>query len=198
MTLAALKAGETGLVLGAAGGVGLATIEVAKALGARVIAAASSQEKLAVCAAGGADDLIDYSRDSLREQLKLLSGKDGVNVICDPVGGAYAEPALRAMAWAGRYLVVGFASGEIPKLPLNLILLKGCAVIGVFLGESWVRDPQTASAIDRGMSALIAAGKIHPHISAVYPMERIADGLNALLARQITGKIVILTRPVEE
>jgi len=188
--LGRLQAGETVLVLGAAGGVGLAALEIAKAMGARVIAAASSVEKLRVCAAAGADVLIDYETENLRERLRTLA-PDGVNVVYDPVGGRYAEPSLRALAWRGRYLVVGFASGEIPKIPLNLVLLKGADVIGVFLGETWTREPETMREIDAAMAALIAAGKIRPLVSASYPMEKIADALNALLERRVTGKIVL-------
>ena len=188
--LGRLQAGETVLVLGAAGGVGLAALEIAKAMGARVIAAASSVEKLRVCAAAGADVLIDYETENLRERLRTLA-PDGVNVVYDPVGGRYAEPSLRALAWRGRYLVVGFASGDIPKIPLNLVLLKGADVIGVFLGETWTREPETMREIDAAMAALIAAGKIRPLVSASYPMEKIADALNALLERRVTGKIVL-------
>lgn len=192
VTLAHLRAGETVLVLGAAGGVGLAAIEIAKALGARVIAAASTDEKLAVCKAQGADDLINYKTQDLRERLKELTGTHGVDVVYDPVGGPYAEPALRGLGWRGRYLVVGFADGEIPRIPLNLVLLKNCSVIGVFLGETWTREPQIAKEIDAGMTELIRAGKIHPLISGRYRLDQVGDALNALLQRKVTGKIVIV------
>ncbi|NMF88594.1 NADPH:quinone oxidoreductase family protein [Aromatoleum petrolei] len=188
--LGRVSPGETVLVLGGAGGVGLAAIEVAKACGARVVAAASNPEKLAVCAAAGADMLINYSAENLRERLRHFAPQ-GVNVVLDPVGGAYAEPSLRAMAWQGRYLVVGFAAGEIPKIPLNLVLLKGCSVTGVFLGEALSREPETARAIETGVGELMAAGKIRPYVSARYPLERTADALNDLLMRRVIGKIVI-------
>lgn len=192
VTLAGVRAGETVLVLGAAGGVGLAAIEIAKAKGARVIAAASSAEKLAVCTSAGADELINYSSGNLRDNIKAITGRSGVDVVYDPVGGAYAEPSLRSMAWRGRYLVVGFAAGEIPRIPLNLVLLKGCSILGLFLGECWNREPNTARQILEGVSLLIETRKIHPHVSARYPLTRVADALNALLARQATGKIVLI------
>jgi len=138
----ALKAGETLLVLGAAGGVGLAAIEIGKALGARVIACASSEEKLAVCRSHGADAGIDYANEDLRERIKALTDGRGVDVVYDPVGGPYTEPAFRSLAWRGRLLVVGFAAGEIPKLPLNLALLKGASVVGVFWGDFARREPR--------------------------------------------------------
>ena len=140
----ALQAGETMLVLGAAGGVGLAAVEIGKALGARVIAAASSEEKLAICVAHGADATIDYCTEDLRERIKALTDGQGPDVIFDPVGGVYAEPAFRSIGWRGRYLVVGFANGEIPKLPFNLTLLKGASVVGVFWGEHMKREPNSA------------------------------------------------------
>ena len=189
--LGTLRAGETVLVLGGAGGVGLAAIEVAKGLGARVIAAASSPEKLAVCAQHGADALIDYARDDLRERLKALA-PGGVDVVVDPVGGPLAEPALRSLAWRGRFLVVGFASGEIPRPALNLVLLKGVSVIGVFLGETWTRERHVASQIDAGMSALMRAGAIRPRVAATYPLERTAQALQALLDRKAMGKLVVV------
>jgi NADPH:quinone reductase len=192
VTLANLRPGETVLVLGAAGGVGLAAIEIAKALGARVIAAASSPAKLAACAEHGADDLIDYAREDLRERLRALTGTNGVDVVYDPVGGPHAEPALRSLGWRGRYLVIGFASGEIPKLPLNLILLKGASVIGVFLGETWTREPQTARDIDAGMLALIGSGRIRPRVSATYSLAEVPKALHALLERRVVGKLVVL------
>ena len=153
----ALQAGETLLVLGAAGGVGLAAIEIGKILGARVIACASSDDKLAVCRAHGADDTINYAAEDLRERLKALTGGRGADVIYDPVGGAYTEPALRSIAWRGRLLVVGFAAGEIPKIPLNLTLLKGCSIVGVFWGE-FARHERDF----RGHMAKLAAGLSRP------------------------------------
>lgn len=195
--LANLQPGESVLVLGAAGGVGLAAIEIAKALGARVIAAASSPEKLEICAACGADELVDYCHNNLRERMKEITGKSGVDVVYDPVGGDYAELAMRSLGWRGRYLVVGFASGDIPSLPLNLVLLKGAAVIGVFLGETWSREPETVRAIDEGMTRLVKSGKIRPRITGVYPFEKIADALYALLERRVTGKLVLVPQVKE-
>ncbi len=189
---AALKSGETMLVLGAAGGVGLAAIEIGKALGARVIAAASSEEKLAVCRAHGADATINYATEDLREAIKAATGGKGPDVIYDPVGGVYAEPAFRAIGWRGRYLVVGFANGEIPKLPLNLTLLKGASLVGVFWGEYAKREPQANLAAMRQLMGWLAEGKIRPHISARYALEDTAQALNDMAARKVTGKVVIL------
>lgn len=188
---AALKAGETMLVLGAAGGVGLAAIEIGKALGARVIAAASSDAKLDVCRAHGADVCIDYSREDLREAIRAATGGAGPDVVYDPVGGACAEPALRAIAWRGRYLVVGFASGAIPALPFNLMLLKGASVVGVFWGEYVKREPQANLAGMRQLLAWLAEGRIRPHVSARYSLAQTAQALNDMAARKVTGKIVI-------
>ncbi|NCW87161.1 MAG: NADPH:quinone oxidoreductase family protein, partial [Oxalobacteraceae bacterium] len=146
---AQLKAGETLLVLGAAGGVGLAAVEIGKAIGARVIAAASTDEKLAICRARGADDLINYSSEDLRAGIKRSTGGQGPDVIYDPVGGDYTEAAFRSIGWRGRYLVIGFANGEIPKLPLNLPLLKGASVVGVFWGDFVRREPEANAATRR-------------------------------------------------
>ena len=189
---AALKAGETMLVLGAAGGVGLAAIEIGKALGARVIAAASSDEKLAVCRAHGADACINYSSEDLREAIKGATGGKGPDVIYDPVGGAYSETALRSIGWRGRHLVVGFANGEIPKLPLNLLLLKGAALVGVFWGDYVRREPQANLAGMQQLMGWLAEGKIKPHISARYALADTAQALNDMAARKVTGKVVIL------
>jgi NADPH2:quinone reductase len=189
---AALKEGETMLVLGAAGGVGLAAIEIGKALGARVIACASSEEKLAVCRAHGADATINYSSEDLREAIKAATGGKGPDVIYDPVGGEYAEPAFRSIGWRGRYLVVGFANGEIPKLPLNLTLLKGASLMGVFWGEYVKREPKANLAAMRQLMIWLAEGKIRPHISGRYPLGETARALNDMAARKVTGKIVIL------
>jgi NADPH2:quinone reductase len=188
---AQLKAGETMLVLGAAGGVGLAAIEIGKALGARVIAAASSDEKLEVCRQHGADLLINYSNADLREAVKAATDGRGPDVIYDPVGGIYAEPAFRSIAWRGRYLVVGFANGEIPKLPLNLMLLKGASLVGVFWGEFAKREPKANLAAMRQLMGWMAEGKIRPHISARYPLAHTAAALNDMAARKVTGKVVI-------
>lgn len=189
---AALQAGETMLVLGAAGGVGLAAIEIGKALGARVIAAASSDEKLAVCREHGADVCINYSTEDLREAIKAATGGKGPDVIYDPVGGEYAEPAFRSIAWRGRYLVVGFANGEIPRLPFNLMLLKGASVVGVFWGEFAKREPKANLAGMRQLLGWLAEGRIRPHISGRYPLEQTAQALNDMAARKVTGKVVIL------
>ena len=188
---AALQAGETMLVLGAAGGVGLAAIEIGKALGARVIAAASSEEKLAVCRAHGADVCINYSTEDLREAIKAATGGHGPDVIYDPVGGDYAEPAFRSIAWRGRYLVVGFANGEIPKLPFNLMLLKGASVVGVFWGDYARREPRANMAAMRQLLGWLAEGKIRPHISARYRLADTAQALNDMAARKVTGKVVV-------
>ncbi|QNA89803.1 NADPH:quinone oxidoreductase family protein [Massilia sp. Dwa41.01b] len=188
----ALKAGETMLVLGAAGGVGLAAIEIGKALGARVIAAASSAEKLDVCRAHGADVLIDYTRDDLREALKAATEGRGPDVIYDPVGGPYSEPALRSIAWRGRHLVVGFAAGDIPKLPWNLMLLKGASVVGVFWGEFVKREPKANLAAMREMLGWMAEGKLKPLVSKRYPLADTAEALNDMAARKVTGKVVIV------
>jgi len=188
---AALKAGETMLVLGAAGGVGLAAIEIGKALGARVIAAASSDDKLAVCRAHGADATINYSTQDLREAIKAATDGKGPDVIYDPVGGIYAEPAFRSIGWRGRYLVVGFANGEIPKLPLNLTLLKGASLMGVFWGEFAKREPNNNMAAMRELMGWLAEGKIRPLISGRYALEETAQALNDMAARKVTGKIVI-------
>jgi NADPH2:quinone reductase len=192
---AQLKAGETMLVLGAAGGVGIAAIEIGKALGARVIAAASSDEKLAVCKEHGADVLINYSTEDLREAIKAATDGKGPDVIYDPVGGIYAEPAFRSIAWRGRYLVIGFANGEIPKLPLNLTLLKGASLVGVFWGEFAKRETKNNLAAMRELMGWLAEGKIKPHISGRYALADTPKALNDMAARKVTGKIVI--RPKE-
>ena len=188
---AQLKAGETMLVLGAAGGVGLAAIEIGKALGARVIAAASSDEKLEVCKAHGADATINYSTEDLREAIKAATDGNGPDVIYDPVGGGYTEPAFRSIAWRGRYLVIGFANGEIPKLPLNLPLLKGASVVGVFWGEFTKREPKANVAAMQELMKWMAEGKIKPHISGRYALAETAQALNDMAARKVTGKVVI-------
>ena len=189
---AQLKAGETMLVLGAAGGVGLAAIEIGKALGARVIAAASSAEKLEVCRAHGADVLIDYSKEDLREALKAATGGKGPDVIYDPVGGPYTEPALRSIAWRGRHLVIGFAAGEIPKLPWNLMLLKGASVVGVFWGEFAKREPKANVAAMREMLGWMAEGKLKPLVSQRYALAETAQASNDMADRKVTGKVVIV------
>ncbi|MCC2955880.1 NADPH:quinone oxidoreductase family protein [Massilia sp. IC2-477] len=188
---AALQPGETMLVLGAAGGVGLAAIEIGKAIGARVIAAASTDEKLAICQAHGADVVINYEKEDLREALKAATGGRGPDVIYDPVGGPYSEPALRSIAWRGRHLVVGFAAGEIPKLPWNLMLLKGASVVGVFWGDFVRRELKANLAAMRQMLGWMAEGKLKPLVSGRYPLEETARALNDMAARKVTGKVVI-------
>ena len=187
-----LKAGQTMLVLGAAGGVGLAAVEIGKAIGARVIAAASSDEKLAVCKAHGADVLVNYTTQDLRAAIKDATGGKGPDVIYDPVGGVYAEPAFRSIGWRGRYLVIGFANGEIPKLPFNLALLKGASIVGVFWGDFARREPQANAAAMMQMIGWIREGKLNPLISARYPLAKVADAFNALGSRAATGKVVIV------
>ena len=188
---AALKAGETLLVLGAAGGVGLAAIEIGKALGASVIACASSDAKLAVCREHGADEGINYAAEDLRERIKALTGGRGIDVVYDAVGGPYTEPAFRALAWRGRLLVVGFAAGDIPKLPLNLPLLKGAAVLGVFWGDFARREPQAFAASMKQLGRWYAEGRLKPHISQTLPLARAADAIKLLASRQAKGKVVV-------
>ncbi|WP_321876375.1 NADPH:quinone oxidoreductase family protein [Paraburkholderia bannensis] len=188
---AQLKAGETMLVLGAAGGVGLAAVEIGKVLGARVIAAASSEEKLDVCRRFGADATINYSTEDLRESIKALTDGKGPDVIYDPVGGIYAEPAFRSIGWRGRYLVVGFANGEIPKLPLNLALLKGASLVGVFWGDYARREPQNNAAAFAQMVGWIGEGKLKPYVSKRYKLADSAQALKDMASRKVTGKIII-------
>ncbi|WP_263143899.1 NADPH:quinone oxidoreductase family protein [Pseudomonas sp. RIT-PI-AD] len=190
-----LKAGETLLVLGASGGVGLAAVEIGKALGARVIAAASSAEKLAVAKAAGADELIDYSTDSLKDEVKRLTGGQGADVIYDPVGGDLFDQAIRSIAWNGRLLVVGFASGRIPELPVNLALLKGAAVVGVFWGSFAQRQPQDNLANFQQLFAWYSEGKLKPLVSQTFALERSGEALNALSQRKAVGKVVVKVRP---
>lgn len=188
---ARLKSDETLAVLGASGGAGLAAVEIGKIVGARVIACASSPEKIAFALGHGADVGIDYSKDDLKEALRRATGARGVDVIYDPVGGAYAEPALRSIAWQGRYLVIGFAAGEIPKLPLNLVLLKGCDVLGVFWG-SWIeRDPAGHRANMTAILDWCAQGKLSSHVHAVYPLAEAPAALKAIAARQVMGKAIL-------
>jgi len=188
---AALRAGETMLVLGAAGGVGLAAVEIGKVLGARVIAAASSDEKLEVCRRFGADATINYSTEDLRERIKALTAGQGPDVIYDPVGGEYSEPAFRSIGWRGRYLVVGFANGEIPRLPLNLALLKGASLVGVFWGDFARREPQRNAAAFAQMVGWIGEGKLKPYVSKRYKLADTAQALKDMASRKVTGKIVI-------
>ncbi len=189
---AQLKAGETLLVLGAAGGVGLATIQIGKVMGARVIAAASTDEKLAVCKQQGADEVINYTTEDLKERIKELTGGNGVDVVFDPVGGDYSEAALRGIAWTGRFLVIGFTAGNIPRIPLNLPLLKGCSIVGVFWGSFTARDPRRNQEHLQELLSWFASGKIQPVVSATYPLEHAADALNDMMNRKVTGKVVLL------
>ncbi len=172
---AQLKAGETLLVLGASGGVGLAAVQLGKAMGARVIAAASSDAKLDVCRENGADEVINYASEDLRARVKALTAGKGVDVVYDPVGGPYSEPALRDMAWNGRFLVVGFAAGDIPKVPLNLALLKGCSIVGVFWGAFTRNEPERNRRNNEELIELYVQGKVKPHIHATYPLARTAE-----------------------
>jgi NADPH2:quinone reductase len=190
---AGLRAGETLLVLGAAGGVGLAAIDIGKALGARVIACASSAEKLDVCRSHGADAGINYATEDLRERIKALTEGRGVDVVYDPVGGPYSEPAFRSLAWRGRLLVVGFAAGDIPKLPLNLALLKGASVVGVFWGDFTRREPRQFADSVRQLGEWDRQGKLRPHVSQTFPLEQAAEALKLMAARQVKGKIVLTT-----
>jgi NADPH2:quinone reductase len=187
----ALKAGETLLVLGAAGGVGLAAVEIGKALGAKVIACASSDDKLAVCREHGADETINYATEDLRERIKAITGGKGVDVVYDAVGGPYSEPAFRSIAWRGRLLVVGFAAGDIPKLPLNLALLKGASIVGVFWGDFARREPKDFGASVRQLGKWFAEGKLKPHVSQTLPLAKAAEALNLMAARKVKGKLVL-------
>ena len=191
---AALKAGETVLVLGAAGGVGTAAIQIAKAAGARVIAAASSDEKCAFCRELGADATINYSTSNIRDELKALTGGKGPDVVYDPVGGDLAEPVFRSIAWRGRYLVIGFAQGSIPSLPLNLALLKGASVVGVFWGEFARREPQHNARALAELAAWYAQGRIKPVIDRSLPMSGLPEAFARMGSRQVRGKVV-LTNP---
>ncbi|MBH3409644.1 NADPH:quinone oxidoreductase family protein [Pseudomonas putida] len=189
-----LQPGETLLVLGASGGVGLAAVEIGKAMGARVIAAASSAEKLAVAKAAGADETIDYSQASLKEEIKRLTGGQGVDVIYDPVGGELFDQAVRGLAWQGRLLVVGFASGTIPQMAANQVLLKGAAVLGVFWGAFAQRQPEDNAANFRQLFAWHAEGKLKPLVSKTYPLAEAGAAIDALGQRRAVGKLVVLAR----
>lgn len=190
---AAIQPGETLLVLGAAGGVGLAAVELGKLLGAHVIAAASTDEKLELCKAYGAAETINYVTEDLRSRIKELTQGKGVDVVCDPVGGDFTEPALRSMAWKGRYLVVGFAAGGIPRIPLNLPLLKGCSITGVFWGEFAKCESAKNQANFRQIFQWQHEGKINPHIHAAYPLEKAAEALREMIDRKVRGKLVLVT-----
>ncbi len=188
---AQLKAGETLAVLGASGGAGLAAVELGKLMGARVIACASSDEKLAFARAHGADETVNYAKENLRDALKQHGGEHGIDVVYDPVGGPYAEPAVRSLAWQGRYLVVGFTAGEIPKIPLNLVLLKSCDIRGVFWGSWSKREPQAQHALLSDVARWAAEGKLSAHVHAVYPLADIAEAMRLISDRKVMGKIVL-------
>jgi|SRR5581483_714891 len=188
---AGLRSGETLAVLGASGGAGLAAVELGKLMNAQVIACASSDEKLAFARQHGADAGINYANDDLKEALRRLTGGRGADVIYDPVGGRYSEAALRSIAWQGRFLVVGFAAGEIPKLPLNLVLLKGCDVVGVFWGSWMDRDPVGHRANTEQLLGWCVQGKLSSHIHAVYPLAEGPAALKAIAARQVMGKVIL-------
>ncbi|MGQ7274247.1 NADPH:quinone oxidoreductase family protein [Marinobacter sp. V034] len=186
-----IQPGETLLVLGASGGVGLATVELGKAMGAHVIAAASTAEKLEVAKQAGADELINYTEEPLKDTIKKLTKNKGVDVVYDPVGGDFTEQALRAMAWNGRHLIIGFAAGEIPKIPANLTLLKGCSVVGVFWGTFTRQEPEVSNQNMMDLLKLYSEGKIKPAISEVFEFEDYVGALNALTERRAKGKIVL-------
>jgi NADPH:quinone reductase len=186
-----LKVGESVAVLGASGGAGLAAVEIAKLMGARVIAGASSLEKVEICKAHGADDGIDYSKDDLKAELRRLTGGNGIDVVYDCVGGSFAEPAIRALAWQGRFLVVGFAAGDIPKIPLNLLLLKGADLRGVFWGEAVERDAAAHRANMQQVLDWVAGGRLKPRLHGVYPLSETADAIRILDRREAVGKVII-------
>ncbi len=186
-----LKSGETVAVLGASGGVGQAAVEIASVMGAKVIACASSEEKLAFARTLGAELTVDYSRQPLKESLKDLTGGTGVDVVYDPVGGDLSEQALRATAWEGRFLVIGFAAGDIPRIPLNIVMLKGCDVMGVFWGAAIDRDPEGHRKNMHQLLAWVQDGKLKPHIHGTYPLEDIGAALDEIAARRVRGKVIV-------
>lgn len=186
-----LQAGETLLVLGAAGGVGLAAVEIGKLMGAKVVAAASTQEKLDLCREYGADETINYTEEDLREGIKRATGGAGPDVIYDPVGDKFAEPAFRSIAWNGRYLVVGFAGGEIPKLPLNLTLIKGAAIVGVFWGRFTATEPKLHQANMAELLVWLKDGKLEPHVSKRFPLEQGGEAIRWMMDRKAMGKVLI-------
>ena len=179
------------MVLGASGGVGLAAVELGKLMGAKVIAAASSPDKLELCKAYGAEYLVDYTKENLKEKIKLITEGKGVDVVYDPVGGEYTEAALRAMAWEGRYLIVGFAAGNIPKIPLNLPLLKGCSLVGVFWGSFAMKEPKKNMENTMELMRWYGEGKLKPHIHAIYPLRDTPLALEEIMLRKVKGKAVI-------
>jgi NADPH2:quinone reductase len=187
-----LQSGETLLVLGASGGLGLAAVQIGKRMGARVIAAASSAEKLVTCRRHGADMLVNYATEDLKARVKELTDGVGANVVYDPVGGSATESALRAIAWEGRLLVLGFTAGEIPKMPLNLVLLKGCAVVGVYWGMSVMRDPAHGRALIQEVLGWLKDGSLRPHVHVSVPLSRAVDALRAIEDRRVQGKAVVV------
>jgi NADPH2:quinone reductase len=186
-----LKAGETVLVLGAGGGVGIAAVELAKSMGATVIAAASSKEKLALAKSKGADHLINYTEKPIKDAVKEITGGRGVDIVYDPVGGDFSESALRSMAWKGRFLVIGFASGPIPKIPLNLTLLKGCSIVGVFWGAFSMFEPKVQAANMAELWAMFADGKLKPVVTDIFPFSEYESAFNCLTGRKARGKVII-------
>jgi NADPH:quinone reductase len=186
-----LKSGETLLVFGAAGGVGLTAVEIGKQMGANIIACASTPEKLEIAAQYGAGHLIDYSKESVRDRVKEITGGKGADVIYDPVGGEMFDQGMRSIAWEGRLLVIGFASGTIPQLPVNLTLVKNCSVLGVYWGAYSARDPKVLTSSLKTLFGWLAEGKLKPHISHKFPLEQAGDALNILMNRQSTGKVVV-------
>lgn len=185
-----LQPGETLLVLGAGGSVGMAAVELGKLMGARVIAAASRDDKLDLCKQRGADEVINYSTENLKERAKELTGGKGVDVVYDAVGGDYAEQALRAIAWEGRFLVIGFTAG-IPAVPFNLALLKSCQIIGVFLGAMVSREPETRASIESDLLGFMASGELKPHVSRRYSLEEAPSALRDMMDRKLVGKVVV-------
>lgn len=186
-----IQTGETLVILGAAGGVGLAAVEIGKAMGARVIACASSDEKLAVCREHGADDCINYTSENLKDRIKELTGKKGADVVYDPVGGDYSEQALRAMAYNGRFLVIGFAAGDIPHIPLNLVLLKQCQIVGVFWGAWTMMNPKGHIENTAELFAMFKDGRINPRVDDEYSLDDIKEAYACLTGRRAKGKVII-------
>ncbi|MDX1570519.1 MAG: NADPH:quinone oxidoreductase family protein [Xanthomonadales bacterium] len=195
---AGLREGETLCVLGASGGVGLAAVEIGRNLGAKVIACASTDQKLAVCRDHGAHETINYETEDLKARIRELTDGQGADVIYDPVGGKYSEPALRAIAWRGRHLVIGFANGEIPKIPLNLPLLKGASITGVFWGDFAKREPRNLGTDLQTLLGWFQAGRLKPHVAATYPLERGGEAIRALMDRTVSGKVVVTMTPQPE
>jgi NADPH2:quinone reductase len=188
---ARLQPGETLVVLGAAGGVGLAAVEIGALMGAKVIAAASSDDKLELCREYGAAETINYATEDLKGRIRELTGGAGADAVYDPVGGPYSEPALRSTAWDGRFLVIGFAAGEIPAVPLNLALLKGCQIVGVFWGAFVGRDPEGHRRNVEELMGWWRDGRLRPHVSSTYPLERAAEAIRELADRKAKGKVVV-------